>query len=117
MREAEIFAEHFPQEADRVRIFECLDMLDLRADALVQRRARGLTDAVDGEDRCAIEAGREERRRGMRQMMRHEMKSRPERTPKKLVDGALHLAEPQPEGFFILRVPPFGAVSLVAEFG
>ncbi len=56
MREAEIAAEHLPDEADRMRILEGLDGLDPGADGFRQRGAGGLADAVDGEDRRAFEA-------------------------------------------------------------
>ena len=53
----------------------------------------------------------------MCQMVGHEMKSLPQRTSKKLVDGTAHLTEPQPEGLLKPRIPPLGAISLSAQFG
>jgi hypothetical protein len=47
----------------------------------------------------------------------HEMESRPERTSKKLFDRALHLTEPQAEGFLDSRIPPLGAISPRAQLG
>jgi hypothetical protein len=47
---------HLPQEAERVRIVERLDLLDTGANGLRQRRAGDLADPVDGEDGRAIEA-------------------------------------------------------------
>src|SRR5450755_1992933 len=75
--EAKITADHLPREADRVRKLECFDRMDLPADGLRQRRAGRLADAVDGEDRRAIEARREICRGGMCEMVGHEMKSLP----------------------------------------
>jgi len=54
--EAEIPADHLPDEAERVREFECFELLDTLTGALRQRRAGRFADAVDGEDRRAIEA-------------------------------------------------------------
>src|SRR5580658_4484553 len=62
VREAKKRAEHFPQEADRMRILECFDRLDAATYSLCQRGAGRLAETVDGEDGRAIEAGREIRR-------------------------------------------------------
>jgi hypothetical protein len=100
-----------------MRIVECFDGLDPLALGLRERRAGRLADAVDGEDGRAIEARREIRRGGMRQMVGHKMKSLLQRAPKKLVGDAGHLAEPQPEGFLEPRIPPLGAISPPPQLG
>lgn len=51
-------------------------------------------------------------------MVGHEMKPLPQRTSKKLLGDAAHLAEPQQEGFLKPRIrPPLGAKSRSAQPG
>ena len=70
-----------------MRIFECLDGLEARAVRLRQRGAGRFADAVDGDDRRAIEAGREIRRSGGRQVVGDELESLPQGPSEKLVHG------------------------------
>src|SRR5271155_4819279 len=51
----------------------------------------------------------------MCQMVRHEMKSLPQRAPQKLFGSTLHLTETQLEGCLHLRIPPLGAISFSAQ--
>ena len=54
----------------------------------------------------------------MRQVVRHEMKSLPKLTSKKLIGDPAHLAEPQQKDFLKPRIkPPLGAISLSAQLG
>jgi hypothetical protein len=53
----------------------------------------------------------------MGQMVRHEMKPLPQRTPKQFVGDTGHLTEPQPESFLKPRIPPLGAIFLSAQLG
>src|SRR6185437_2783433 len=94
-----------------MRILECFDGPDVRPDSLRQRGGSRFADSIDGEDGRAIEAGRKIRGSGVRQMMRHEMQSVPERASKKVFDGTPHLTESQPKGLLAPRIPPFGAIS------
>ena len=54
----------------------------------------------------------------MRQMVGHEMKSLPQRTPKNLVGDAAHLAEPQQESLLDpwILPPPIGAKARPSQF-
>jgi hypothetical protein len=56
VREAEITAEHLPQESERIGIVERIDGPDMLTLGLQQRRARHLADPVDAENGRAIEA-------------------------------------------------------------
>ena len=53
----------------------------------------------------------------MRQMVWHEMQSFAQRTSKQLLDSRAYLAEPQMEGFLNPRIPPFGAITPLAQLG
>src|SRR5690242_18851430 len=108
-------AEVLPHEAERVRIVEGLDLTDIVADGLAQHRARRLAEAVDAEDRGAIEGRWKIGRGGVRQMMRDEVKPLLQRPSKNPIDSAAHLAEPQQEDLLEPGIrPPFGAISLSA---
>jgi hypothetical protein len=50
-------------------------------------------------------------------MVGYEMKALLERTPKKLLDGRLHLTKPQPERFLEPRIPPLLAVMRLTHLG
>src|SRR4029079_13403032 len=98
-----------------MRILERFDRPAPRANAFRQRGAGGLADSVDSEDGCAIEARREIRRSGVREIVGGEMQSPSQRTSKNLFDGAAYLIKPQPKGVLKPLVPPLGAKSRPAQ--
>src|ERR1700735_749285 len=100
-----------------MRIVEYLDFLDARSDGLGERGTGRLANAIDGEDRRAVEARGKIRRGGMRQVVRHEVKSLAERAPEQFVDRPLHLTDPERKGFLKLGIPPFGAIVLAPPLG
>jgi hypothetical protein len=81
-------------------------MVSIRAVAACERRAGRLADAVNDKDRGGIEAGWVVGRRGMREMMGHELHCPAELPPQNRAGGVANLAEAPKEFRLHLGVRP-----------